>query len=646
MRAVRILPLITVAACSSTPVIPADLDPLGSTDDLLPYPCSIYEVADATSPTGIRVDIPSGAIPVPDSGNVFDPTALDLRTGWPAALTVLWAAPGGVDPTTLVPYTNIGASLAADSSTVILDMTSGALVAHFAEVDANETKDFDHQAMYLRPAARFASGHRIAVGIRKTVTTRTGGAIPRTDGFQAVLDDRDTGHARLDADRPRLRAAVAALETAGISRDDLIVAWDFTIADDASVMVDPLAGRDAALAAEGPLAANMTYTVTDDEGTINGDPRIARRLEVDFTAPEIAGVGLAGYHRDANNQVTAVGTMTAHAYIAVPPCATATNKAGILIYGHGFFGSLAELRDDEYLRDISADGCLVVAGTVWTGMSEDDVQYALLALNDLSNGIGFGQRIWQGISNFITLEQLLRGRFATDLLVDNMGQSVVDPSRVYFLGISQGSILGATFVAYDPFITNGVLHVGAENWSLIFERSDNWAIYGAPLKGSYKTLLAADIMEQVLEIGLEQVDGATVADNPVPGTPPKHYLQHMSMNDAQVPNLAAMFQARSLGLTLITPSVTVPFGFETAQAATADRAFVIVDEQPMPVPPTDNTTFNYDNDAHENPRRRVALQQMMRDFWATGTVHQTCTGACDCADGNCGDLGVPQYGGD
>src|SRR5262249_7128669 len=155
------------------------------------------------------------------------------------------------------------------------------------------------------------------------------------------------------------------------------------------------------------------------------------------------------------------------------------------------------------------------------------------------------------------------------------------------------------------------------NWSLMFERSINWALYGAPLKGAYGTLENADIMEQILEMGLEAVDGATIADAPVPGTPEKHYLLHMSRGDAQVPNLATQFQARSLGLTLITPSVIVPYGFETAQAATADRALVIVDEHPTPLPPTTNQVFDSDNDAHENPRRRAAIQQMMRDFWET-----------------------------
>lgn len=162
--------VIFLVACGGTgSSIAPTANPLGSTADILPYPSSLYERADAASPTGVRVDMPTGAIPAPDTGAVFDPTRMNARTGWPAATTILWAAPGGVDPTKLVGFTDLAASLGGDSSTVILDMTSSQRVAHFAEVDANETADFSRQAVYLRPTQRFASGHRIAVGIRKTV---------------------------------------------------------------------------------------------------------------------------------------------------------------------------------------------------------------------------------------------------------------------------------------------------------------------------------------------------------------------------------------------------------------------------------------------------------------------------------------------
>ncbi len=644
-----LLLIAVIAACGGDDTIstPPAMNPLGTTENILPYPSSLYERADAASPTGVVLDLPGDAIPIPEGGAALDTDArrITKRTGWPAALTILWAAPGGVDPATLVGHEKMGDSVGASSSTVILDMTTGQRVAHFAEVDVNETEDLDHQAVYLRPAKRLAGGHRFAVGIRTSVKAVGGTDIARSTGFQAVLDDKSIGHARLDQARPRLREAVAALEAAGIPRSELIVAFDFTVAADAAAIADPLAARDAALAAMGPLGANLTYTVTSNQGTVGNDPRIARRIELDVQVPRVTGDANAGFLRGGDGRPMVQGTLTAKAYVMVPPCATAQNRAGILMYGHGFFGGLDEVRGSEYLRDLSQEGCYVVAGTVWVGMSSDDVPNALLALNNLDRGFGFGEHIFQGVVDFIALEQLLRGKLATELLVDGAQASVVDPTNVVFLGISQGHILGSTFFAYDPFISRAVLHVGGANWSLMFERSNNWLVYGAPLKGAYSNLLNASIMEQVLEMALEPVDGATVTDIAIPNTPTKQLLMQTSMHDPAVPNLASFLQARSLGLTLLTPSVYVPYGFETAQGTSSSRAYVIVDEHPTPIPPETNELFSFDNVAHENPRRRSAIQQMMRDFWRTGSATNTCAGACDCASGACGTLRMATHGG-
>jgi hypothetical protein len=632
-----VVAIVLVAACGDdVPPVPAEANPLGSTVNILPFPSSLYEHADG------RLDVPVGAFPTNVVSKVpFDPTPLARRRGWPATTTLLWAAPGGVDPAGLVDHTRMADSVGAASATVIVDMTTGERVAHFAEVDVNELDHFERQAVYLRPAQRLVGGRRYAVGIRDTLRSRAGTRLPVTPGFAAVLADRDTGHARLDAARPRLRAAITALEAAGVSRDELLVAWDFTVTPDADAIAEPLAARAAALAAMGPLGENLAYTVTSDLGPYPSDNRIARRIELELAAPSLAGEGHAGYHRDASGAIVVQGTMTAKAYIMVPPCATFDEPAGILIYGHGFFGNLNELRGAEYARDLARDGCFVVAGTQWTGMSTDDIPDALLALNDLNKAWGFGERIWQGIANTMALAQLLRGKLASELLVDGEGRTLVDPARQVFLGISLGHILGSTFIAYDPFVTRGVLHVGAANWLLMFERSNNWAVYGLPLKSTYDDLLDAAIMEQILGIALEGVDGATVAGVELPDTPAKQMLVHTSIGDCAVPNLASFFQARSLGLDLISPAVTVPYGFADRQVASSERAWVIVDEQPTPLPPETNEVFSFDNVAHENPRRREAIQAQMQAFWATGVVTNTCTGPCDCAAGNCGALRSP-----
>lgn len=639
---VRHIPwLLVLAACggssNSNSTDPAK-NPLGDGTSVLPFPSSLYEKADAGSPTGVVLDLPMGALP-DASGTPFDPTRLDLKTGWPASLSILWAVPDGIDHSALIGIDAIDTSTAEGGSTVLVDMTTGERVAHWAEVDANVTDDLSKQVIYVRPAQRLTGGHRYAVGFRDTIHHADGSALTPTAAFRDVLDDKASGHARLDAARPRLREAIAALETAGLPREHQLVAWDFTVEDDSAAIADAVTARDRALAAAGALGANLTYTVTSDGGTINNDPRLVRRIDFDFQSPSVAGPKFDGFHRDADGKPVVMGMETAHAHIMVPPCATTSNKAGVIIFGHGFFGSLDEIRTSEHLRQLAADGCYVVAGTRWEGFTIDDEPNALLALNDLNQGYGFGERIWQGMVNTIVLEQLLRGKLATDLL-----GGIVDPSRVMFYGISNGHILGSTFVAYDPAITRAVLQVGGASWSQLFERSKNWAAFGAPLKGVYDERDQV-IMQQVLAMQLELVDGATVAPGQVPDVPAKELFMQTSHNDCQVPNVASFYQARSLGMTLITPSVVDVSGVATAATATG-RGWVIVDEKPSPMPPADNTTFAYDNQAHGNPRKRAAVQQMILDFFSTGIIHSTCTtGACDCAAGNCGALQQPMYGG-
>lgn len=632
--------LLVLAACGSSGGNATDpaKNPLGDGTSVLPFPSSLYEKADASSPTGVVLDLPAGALPAAQ-GVAFDPTRLDQRTGWPASISILWAVPDGIDKSALVGYDAIDTSIADNSSTLLVDMTTGQRVAHFAEVDANVTDDLSKQVIYIRPAQRLTGGHRYAVGFRDTIHHADGTAIVPTAAFADVLANKASGHARLDAARPRLREAITALEMAGLPRDHLLVGWDFTVEDDHAAIADAVTARDRALAAAGALGANLTYTVTSDAGTINGDPRLVRRIDLDFQSPSVTGPMFAGFHRDADGKPVVMGMETAHAHIMVPPCATTANKAGIIIFGHGFFGSLDEIRTSEHLRQLAADGCYVVAGTLWEGFTSADQPNALLALNDLNQGYGFGERIWQGMVNTIVFEQLLRGKLATDLL-----GGIVDPSRVVYYGISNGHILGSTFVAYDPAITRAVLQVGGASWSQLFERSKNWAAFGAPLKGVYDERDQV-IMQQVLDMQLELVDGATVAPGQVPDVPAKELFMQTSHDDCQVPNLASFYQARSLGMTLITPSVVTPYGVPTAASATG-RGWVIVDEKPTMKPPADNSTFGYDNGAHGNPRNRAEVRHMILDFYSTGTIHSTCTtGACDCAAGNCGALLAPMYGG-
>jgi hypothetical protein len=337
--------------------------------------------------------------------------------------------------------------------------------------------------------------------------------------------------------------------------------------------------------------------------------------------------------------VKAMGT--AEGVAMIPACEPPAGGMPILIFGHGFFGGLDEAQG-SYMRMVAKRMCAVVVAGVWRGMSELDLDQAAGALANPNHGIAFGERIVQGIIDFIALEQLSRGKLATQVLVKD-GHSIVDPSKVYFLGISQGGILGSTLFAYDPFLTRAVIHVGGAEWSLLFERSSHWTQFSLLLTSAYERLYDVVLIEQLMQMAFDPTDPVNVVDGilttPLPGTPEKHWLLQESDSDPSVSNLATELEARTMGLPLTSPALRVPYGLVETPGTLRD-ALQIFTERPTPTRDVSNiTSETLGNVAHDNLRRRRAVVDQMIRFFATGEIVPACGAAvCDCAAGACGPL--------
>ncbi|MEZ4366762.1 MAG: hypothetical protein R2939_10805 [Kofleriaceae bacterium] len=130
-----------------------------------------------------------------------------------------------------------------------------------------------------------------------------------------------------------------------------------------------------------------------------------------MTVPRIATS--AGFFRDGAGAVKVDGTIVEPVTILVPACATPENKAGIVLYGHGFFGGLDE-SEGGYPRRFAKDTCNVVIGGLWRGMSEADIPAALATLNDVNNARPFAEGVWQGIVDFMGLARLASLRLPTE----------------------------------------------------------------------------------------------------------------------------------------------------------------------------------------------------------------------------------------
>ena len=166
-------------------------------------------------------------------------------------------------------------------------------------------------------------------------------------------------------------------------------------------------------------------------------------------------------------------------------------------------------------------------------------------------------------------------------------------------------------------------------------------------RGAYPSPLDRVLVQQVMQMGFDDTDPVHVAPHtvtdPLPGvSPDKQYLLQMSVGDAQVTNLATHLLARTEGLSVLGPALYVPYGLDEVDGPQAD-ALVMFTEDPSPLPPTSNLLNMTGNEAHGELRKREAVVEQIRGFYATGEIVHTCGDGvvCDCSMGACGPKDPP-----
>jgi hypothetical protein len=638
--------LCAFAACSNTADLSIDpsCNPLGLSHCAVPWPSSAFEVADPSTATGRRLQIPATTLPTNDFHTTVDPTAWNEADGFSPAAPMIMAFPGGVSATGLPPNDDYDSSTTTDSATVILDMTTMQLVPHFAEIDMQATATPDSQALFLRPAARLIGGHRYAAAITKKVKAADGSELPIPPGFTALVNHQQTNHPLLEAMRPRFGDVLSALATAGFPADQLVVAWDFTVASDAFIHSDMIATRDRTLAA---LSSHtIAYTITSD-APIGDGSGIQRRIEGTLDAPLFLSNGGGTTPgtvmvRDAQGLPVVQGFYQIPFVATVPACAyTATQPVGMVIYGHGLLGSCDETADGVQ-QTTAIELCRVFVGTDMRGLATVDLPAVAAALNDASTAAEVMEKLEQGIANHVTLVQAMRTTFASTLFVDGAGKSLVDPTNVVYFGLSQGAIMGTSVMAYEPTITRAVLGVGGANYSMLLERSSDWTMYRTVLNGAYPDAMDDTLLLNLYQMRWDKVEGSGIANTVLTGTatstPPKQLLMQIALGDDQVPNLGSYWQARTMGIPVLSPTTFQPWGLTTmASPLPAGASALVIEDGGVAPPPATNVPAP-STGQHDLTRNQPASRRQMADFYDTGMIVNECGGgsaACTCATGAC-----------
>ena len=645
------LPLSSVV--NAAPVVPvqtaAICDPIDPAACLLPFPNDFFTVADGSTETGRRINLSIDAMPRSGAevseggeGKPVDPTEWNRNDGWSPGSMVMTKVPGidlhrtwgtndrahsevGLDEPGYFDYrdqiTDIGLSVADDSPMVIIDAESGERFPFWSELDShpnamdNPTTPVNEEdrVLILRPARNFEEGHRYIVALRN-LKDAAGNPISAGPAFASIRDNQAPTLPEL----PNVAARRAwyqsdifpTLEDEGIARNNLYLAWDFTIASGRNLAERALEIRNDAfgrLLGDSDLGdrrvegISPTFTVDSQSERTDGwtdsyggnHTQQVRRVQGRITVPNYLDrpqqseshvrapsapyeppVPLSRFYDDPADADMLPDQNPIETTVQVPyMCDVVLSQDGQPmgeqipgLYGHGLLGSRSQLGD---LKTPRRNGAFMGCAVDWWGMSSNDIPTVAAIIGDLSNFPSLADRAQQGFLNFMYLGRALvhpEGFAANAAFRDAAGKPLIhttnrtdgkgEPAKLFYDGNSQGGIMGGSLVALSPDIHRGILGVTGMNYSTLLQRSIDWeGLYAVPYYANYQDpieqQLGFALMQMLWDRGEANGYAEHMTDKPYPDTPKHEVLLQVAYSDHQVSNHAAEVEARTVGAPLM-----------------------------------------------------------------------------------------------
>jgi hypothetical protein len=650
-------------------------DPFDHTRCLYPFPNDYYTIADPGTPTGRRVSIALDAMPANYAGTHADPTRWNLLDGFSVGPMVVFDVPeADLAATGAPPLTDLARSLDPDSPVALVDFETGERQLLWAERDVTAAVP-EESPLILRVGRNLDNARRYVVVLRD-LRDASGAPIPVPRLFQLYRDGIPTYLPAVEARRAHMEEIFDALEDAGVPRDSLWLAWDFTTQSVESVAGKMLHMRDEAFAQLGTAAPS--FTVTSVEEPL--DANVFRRINGTFRVPNYMTDGgvpgsnlrlgpdgmpmnLGDFFAPRLNDVAPGADPSPTFRCIIPHSATTGGGAPAVparpaLYGHGLLGSESEVSAGN-VRVMANEHNFVFCGTRWYGMEEDDEPIAADIISYFSNFPKFPDRLHQGLLSFLFLGRLMihADGFASHPAFQVGGQSVIDPSELFYDGNSQGAIAGGALAAFAQDFQRAVLGVPGMNYSTLLHRSKDFDRFNQFFVILYPNGHDRQILISMSEMLWEEAEvnghARHLTEDPYPDTPAKKILLHMAFGDHQTANVSVEVEARSLGAHLHTPALSpgkvVPdvepyYGIPPIPSYPFDGSALVVWDSGNPPPPVANTPprisptdpewaqlsacpQSFQGDPHECPRRQPEARLQKSEFLRSdGAVVDVCGG--------------------
>ena len=507
-----------------------------------------------------------------------------------------------------------------------MDSVTGELIAHYTDVDPEFEKS-EEQAVMLRVRSMLKAEHRYIVAVHR-MRDLGGEFIVAPEGFRRLRDSvEDESLEELQA---RFDEQIfPVLTKAGLKREELQLAWDFTTGSDEFWKRDLYAIRD-----QTTLWLEQNQPRIEIKSVLpDSDNRIETIVRGTITGPlfleEDAPGALLAY--DAQGNIVSQGTSSFDFLARIPQSVLTSSEAGgVMGFGHGLFGTRNEAQSGIG-ADIADRTRSVLFAIDWVGMSRNDV---LLITDDLISNpyrvLRFTDRAHQAMANWMVLIHAVKNQLGELPEFQRAASSVplYKSSRFDFLGISMGHILAGTLAALDPNIERLCLNVGGAGFSHIVARSEAFAPFMLLMDTPIPSPLNRQKFVSTMQTQFDRIDAATYASD-LAANDKKRILMQIALGDTTVPNVGSFLHARLLDLQLMMPSSFVlPDLVQIAEPS--NKSTLALYDFGVDLSVYENATPNLPkNRGHDSLRGVSAAVDQIEQFFETGVIAHPCDGPCD-----------------
>ena len=536
------------------------------TSRVTPIPDDFFTTPDATTRTGLRVQIP---VPTVDRGTQGLYRAVLERTGdfdgfSPHGSIVVRLS--DVPDASRVP-SGAAESLDPLSPIVLLDLTPGSAsqgerVGFAAKVrsDRIAAGPLEH-VLFVFPAVNLAPGGRYGLVVtRRLLVDATRPFGPTAHSAAAFAAPTAGEHESLARVRPLAEEVLAAAESAEppIPREDVALALRYTVHSNDTVPLAPLAMREQ-LATLPPPA----FTIDDVRP---GFGHIAAIVTGTFETPDWRD-DVGNFSRDENGLPQMNGLWPIPFVLALP--SRPQGGAPLVIYGHGRPGSAENEVPWAASLGLAEAGFAVLGATepVDREVGQDAGAQATAILLHLLNRRNMPGFWLQAVGERLALLRLVPELADLDLLPlgDPDGNPDLDVGApLSYLGISWGGITGQTFLPYAPEIRAASLVVGCGRFTELIIHQEGLRGFSlvAQVGLVFPSLLASELWAlfqafQLIHDPQEaQAHAAFLYRQPleIGGTTRKaSILWQEGLGDTFAPSNASRASAHTIGIPLVAP---------------------------------------------------------------------------------------------